>query len=108
MMDFCIIFQAREIFTVLNLSPTKTYTWDQILNVHTFSLLRAWLENIYAEHQTFPGSLHKAVRLEPLTDTFKTGVVDYCLRLLDQSSTKLSSEKIASAGSPSSKWCQKS
>ena len=98
--------KAREMFTVLNLSPTKAYTCDQILNIHTFSLLRAWLDNVYAKHEahqgdrpllkSLGGTPKKAPRLEPLTDTFKTGIVEYCLRLLDQSSSKLSGERIAS------------
>ena len=112
--------QAREFFTVLNISSSKIYAQDQVLNVHMFGLLRGWLESVYMNSATGDAAKHggggagnaqdvgagadaggraRSSRIlpgqEPLTQEFKNGVVEYCLKLLDQSSLKLTGEHAA-------------
>lgn len=105
---------------MLNLSASKIYTQDQVLNVHMFSLLRGWLESVYinsatgsalsdesrgsgpagaADASSGGGGRARSGRIlpgqEPLTAEFKNGMVEYCLKLLDQSSLKLTGEHAA-------------
>eukprot|EP00048_Salpingoeca_helianthica_P001006 m.45755 g.45755 ORF g.45755 m.45755 type:complete len:748 (+) comp11043_c0_seq1:52-2295(+) len=75
--------KARDFFTVLCLA--RTHTPEQMLNMQAFSALQCWLSSI----ATLPDEHYAAV----LPTDFREAIIEYCLRLLDQGTTKLPEDK---------------
>ncbi|KAJ8037015.1 AP-5 complex subunit zeta-1 [Holothuria leucospilota] len=94
-----------EFFTILSLS--SYYSPDQLMNIHTFSALRTWLQVTFmndfkAMEQEAKSLAEKAERTESLEQSSKTvkkfskrakqalldKACEYCLRVIDQSSRR--------------------
>jgi len=70
----------RDFFTVLNLC--QFFTQDQMLNIHMFSLLHAWLSTNFLPFVDGMGKKRKASRV--LSEDLKEIIIRYCVRVIDQ------------------------
>ncbi|XP_074647324.1 AP-5 complex subunit zeta-1-like [Tubulanus polymorphus] len=64
----------RDFFTILNVG--KYYTDDQLLNVHSFSVLKVWLQQ------------QEMSDVKNVNKEFLETIIDYCFRVMDQAERK--------------------
>lgn len=95
--------RIRDFFTVLNLATTRWYTLSQIMSCHVFSMLRGWIDAVYChrpQRTDATGELNTSTRSaadnddngegpDPLTDTVRDSIIEYCFRVLQQCALNL-------------------
>eukprot|EP00040_Diaphanoeca_grandis_P009264 m.48195 g.48195 ORF g.48195 m.48195 type:complete len:804 (-) comp20688_c0_seq1:131-2542(-) len=81
--------KIRDFFTVLNISPTKCHSKDQIMSAYAFSAIRSWLDQNYRTN--VPGT--HDVEIDDITDTVRESMLEYTLRVIQQCTTKVSEER---------------